>query len=90
MSYEMIKPIIIEALRAYADYGRPVGDFLTACLENDLMEALGRADDDNRKVIFEICMYIHWEIPAICHGSKEAVRKWLKRDWTEARKMIAD
>jgi hypothetical protein len=71
--------IIKESLIRYVQDRVPTGDFLQAVLENDLMEALGRADPDNREHIFGICYYIYNYTPHICHGSPEKVKKWLER-----------
>jgi len=53
------------------------GSFLRAVLENDLFEAMARADDINRYQIFEICQYIYNNIPTICYGCPEKVKNWL-------------
>ena len=72
-----MKQNIKEAIDRYVSVGCPVGDFLTAVLSNDLMDALGRADNDNRDSIFDICSYIYNNIPASCHGSRKAVKDWI-------------
>lgn len=71
-----IRDDIKEALDDYAENGAPLGDFLTAVVENNLFEALGRADSYNRATIFQICGYIYNELPSPCHGSPEKVAKW--------------
>lgn len=77
MNYERIKPEILDAIRRYADEHCPVGNFLTAVLCNDLTEAVGRADDENIRVLPEIVCYCYNEIPCSCWGSPERVRAWL-------------
>jgi hypothetical protein len=72
-----IPPDTLEAIRRYARQHCPVGDFLTAVLSNDLMAAVGRADETNLAALPAICHYVHWEIPARCHGSRAAVEAWL-------------
>lgn len=74
--YDRLRPDIIEILRDYADNGIPTGGFLKACLANDFMEAVGRADEDNIKVLPLIAAYIYNEIPGDCHGSYEKVKAW--------------
>lgn len=69
----------IESLDAYAEQGRPTGGFLQAVLENDLFEALGRADTGSRHILFEICAHVHNHLTAACHGSPVKVRHWLKQ-----------
>ena len=63
------------------DYGKNrhiQGGFLMACLENNFMEAVCRADGDSREVIVEIAKFIYNELPHECHGSPEKVKEWLK------------
>ena len=77
MSSYDIRPDVIETLRNYVDHRIPTGGFLEAVLSNDLREAFGRADDGNRRDLFDIVRYCRWEIPGNCWGSREAVRAWL-------------
>lgn len=73
-----IRADIKEALDSWAACGLLPGDFLTAVLQNDLMEALGRADSYNRATIFQICSYIYNELPSTCHGSPEKVEAYAR------------
>lgn len=61
----------------YVEHGVPTGSFLRAVLENNLMEAMGRADLDNRACLFTICDYIYNNTPSDCHGSPQKVKDWL-------------
>lgn len=54
------------------------GHFLTAVLENDLREAMGRADDVSRAGLYSIVLFLYNDAPAPCWGSPEAVAAWLK------------
>lgn len=74
----MLRPDTKAAIDRYVDGRIPTGSFLRAVLENNLMEAMGRADIGNRHSLFEICEYIYNNIPLICHGSPERVKNWLK------------
>ena len=76
-----------ETIDNYVTKNWEPGGFVTAVLENNLMEALGRADIVNREDIFEICEYVYNEIPSICHGSPEKVRKWLSRPADEVKQV---
>jgi hypothetical protein len=73
-----MKTTTICGLNDFKSYGVPPGDFLRAVLENNLMTAMGRADEQNRNDIFEICQFVYNEMPHSCHGSAEAVDKWIK------------
>lgn len=65
-------------LDRYAKFRIPTGSFLHAVLSNDLMEAMGRADEENIEDIVEICQYIYNNLPIACYGSTKAVREWLQ------------
>jgi hypothetical protein len=68
---------MMESLRAYVEERRRVGHFLTAVLENDLKEAVNRADDENGRNLPAYIAYLYNEAPANCYGSKEKVKAWL-------------
>lgn len=72
-----MKENIKAAIDRYVKRRCPTGSFLRAVLENNLMEAIGRADDENRVSLFEICSYIHNKCPSICYGSPKKVKEWL-------------
>ena len=77
----LIPSQIIEALSSYVENGTPTGSFLAAVIANDLMDAVGRADDENIRVLRSICGFVHNEFPHGSHGSRE-----IYKDWIEARK----
>jgi len=54
------------------------GDFLMAVLENDLMRALGTADDTNINCLKAYGTFLYNYAPAVCHGSREKVSAWLE------------
>lgn len=68
-----------EALKQYIDSHRPVGDFLTAVLENDLSKAIGYADNENLDNLPAIAGYLFNVAPHSCWGSKVKVTAWLKQ-----------
>lgn len=76
--YFAVKESTLNGLDRYAQNRIPTGDFLRAVLENDLMQAMGRADESNRAAMFSICGYVYNELPSACHGSPEKVKAWLK------------
>lgn len=61
----------------YVKHKIPTGDFLRACLENNLMEAMGCADEFSKLELYDICSYIYNHMPMSCHGSPEKVKRWL-------------
>ena len=68
---------LIPNLDRYVEHRIPTGGFLQACLENDLVDAAGRADDQNRYLLFEIACYMYNDMPLACRGSREKVAAWL-------------
>jgi hypothetical protein len=66
-------------LLLYVENGIPPGHFLTAVLENNLMEAIGRADEESARGLVGLCGYIYNEVPSTCHGSPQKVEAWIKR-----------
>ncbi|MFW6015283.1 MAG: hypothetical protein ACOCRK_02530 [bacterium] len=68
---------IKNSLDRYVNERVPVGGFLQAVLSNDLMGAMGKADEQNREALHSICSYVYNNIPLACWGSKEKVKKWL-------------
>ena len=65
------------SLDAYGKKGVPVGGFLFAVLSNDIFAAVGRADDANYRALGDIVKYVYNNLPMGCHGSEEAVERWL-------------
>lgn len=66
----------IDGLIRYVVNGIEPGGFLLSFLENDLMGALGKADQTNVLAFWEIGNFVHNCIPMDCHGSPEKVEKW--------------
>lgn len=53
------------------------GSFLTAVLENNLFEAVCRADRDNFMDLRSIVIYVDDNVPCKARGSRVAVREWV-------------
>ena len=73
----------IESIKRYVERGIPTGDFLRAVLSNDLIQALGRADESSRENLFEICTYIYNGIPSETWGSPRKYEAWLDKKHKE-------
>ena len=72
-----IRPDMVAAIRRYVDERIPPGDFLTAVIDNDLKEAVKRADDDNVANLPAFVAYFYNEVPGPCWGSPTRRRAWL-------------
>ena len=66
------------AIWNYAHHGLPPGSFLTAVLENDLLQAIAYADDDSVKALKPIAQVLYSRVPAGCYGSKAAIRDHMR------------
>ena len=70
---------IQEDLDAYSDTGRPVGQFLRACIENNLCRAIAFADDDSLKVLPAVVGYLYNRCPSECWGREGVFMAWQER-----------
>lgn len=61
----------------YLVYRIPPGHFLIAVLENDLREAMGRADEESRAGLFALVSFLYSYAPMSAWGSPELVESWL-------------
>ena len=68
---------MVKAILRYFNEKLPPGNFLRAVLENDLMNATGRADSENCGVLHVYTALLYNHCPKDSFGSKEAVRAWL-------------
>lgn len=55
------------------------GDFLAALLRNDLMKAVGHADDTSFAALPRLCQFLHNFAPPQSFGSSAAVTAWLSK-----------
>lgn len=66
-----------DGLVEYFAVRRPTGDFLRACLENDLTMAALRADPGNRFCLAEVVLFLYHGCPERAWGSPAKVAAWL-------------
>ena len=71
--HRMHRPVVEYIMR-----GRPTGNFLQALFSNDLMDAFGRADDDNICVMAEYVKFLYNDAPIGCYGSPKAYAGWIE------------
>jgi hypothetical protein len=57
-------------------YGTIPGDFLSAVLRNNLLGAVGHADDVNIERLRDYVEFLYNFAPAGCYGSPEAFDQW--------------
>lgn len=75
--YAVIPAAMQESLREYVLNGRPVGDFLTAVLSNDLFGAVGRADAENLPLIPTYVRWVYNRVTIYAHGDYATVERWI-------------
>ena len=75
---DVVAPAIREAIEKYAREHHPVGDFLTAVMANDFMDAALRADPYNACTLGAIALLVEDVVPARARGSRQAVQAWVK------------
>lgn len=71
-----IPPRMMSGLENWVLYGVKPGDFLTAVLENNLINAVSRADSENLKNLPAYAIYCYNELPQGAWGSKAKVDQW--------------
>ena len=69
-----------DGLVHYVGERRPVGQFLTAVLSNDLKGACARADVICQVHLHSLVFFLYNYAPGGCWGSPEHVRGWLSED----------
>ena len=70
----------MDGLRCYIEDGTSPGGFLTSVLENNLVNAVCRADTKNTEALRAIVQWVYNCAPSKCWGSKDKVEAWLKRE----------
>jgi hypothetical protein len=69
-----------DAMKLYLEDRISPGSFLRAVLENNLSEAVSRADHINLGYLSNIVSFCYNDIPSAAWGSPEKVEAWLKKN----------
>jgi hypothetical protein len=75
----LIPSHMADGLLLYLRFGVAPGHFLQAVLSNDLAEACGRADEVNRRALYNYVFLLHNFAPSTAWGSPAAFNAWLER-----------
>ena len=86
--WDLVPEHLRGALNRYLTKGIRPGHFLTAVLENKLMEAMGLADENSRAGLFGLCQFLYCYTPGQCHGSPEKVLAWIAEGGLGAGKLL--
>lgn len=68
----------LESLNLYIEHGLPTGGFLEAVINNDLCQAIGRADEKNMLALPAIVSYLYNEAPMGSWGMPNSFEKWIE------------
>jgi len=77
LPYHRLHEHVRGGLERYFEKAIPPGHFLTAVLENDLREAVGRADDISIEILPDIIRWLYNYAPARSWGRPATVSVWL-------------
>ncbi len=74
-----------DSIDRYVEQGVQTGGFLQACIENNLCEAIGRADESSLAMLPAIVGYLYNEVDQRCWGRPGVFAEWinLKREERE-------
>lgn len=71
-------PHMAGSVQRYLENGIPGGSFLMAVVSGDLFEAARRADDVNRRLLWEWCFWFYNYAPSGSFGSPEIAKRWMR------------
>ena len=74
-----ISPRMMSGIQRYIEQGIPPGSFLCAIIDNNLKEAVGRADNENLRNLPAFVAYFYNEAPGPCWGSFEKRQAWMEK-----------
>lgn len=67
-----------ESIDAYVEHGRPTGGFLEACIDNNLSQAISRADEVSLQALPAVCGYLYNECQASSWGKAGSFKSWIE------------
>lgn len=70
---------MLRAIQRYIERGLPPGHFLAAVIDNNLREAISRADDENMNNLPAYVAYFYNKAPSACWGSSQKREAWVAR-----------
>jgi len=79
MNYELLPEHIKGGMKRYIEEGICPGNFLTAVIQDKLVDSFAIADEINTIKMFDIAKFMYMEAPMACRGSKEKMDEWIKK-----------
>lgn len=82
LNYNVLPENLRNGMQCYVEHHIKPGDFLTACLANDFIDAVGRASTKSYDYIHSVALFLYNELPGRTYpdspwGSYEAITKWV-------------
>lgn len=78
VNYDGLPSHMRKGARQWVEEGIMTGEFLTSVMENNLVGAYIRADDDNSAAMVDWADWLYNEAPNGCWGNKPTIREWRK------------
>ena len=84
-AHKMIPAHLVDGVLGYVERRESIGQFLTAVFENDLFDAVARADSESLAGLDGLTKWIYNYATSHCWGSEKKVEDWLAaKGWGEA------
>lgn len=74
-----LPPRMWGAVQRYMEHGISPGHFLCAVIDNNLSEAVGRADQENQTVLNKWVMFFYNAVPGRCWKSQANRSVWIEQ-----------
>ncbi len=78
INYERLPVHVRYGMKRYMEERKRPGDFLTAVIQNKLVDAFSKADDINVLRMHDFVTFLYWEAPSTSWGSEEVMDAWCK------------
>jgi hypothetical protein len=78
LKYTELPESLRDGAKNWIEHGIEPGHFLSAVIQNNLVESFKRADNENVNRMLEIVYWWYNEAPSNCWGSKEKFDKWIE------------
>lgn len=85
INYSILPEHMRGGAQRWIENGIYPGSFMLAVIENNLVEAFGRADSINQNRLQDIVSFFYNEAPAGCWGSPEKAKLWHEKKRKEQR-----
>lgn len=82
IKYELLPEQFRGGVERWIEHGIRPGSFLTAVMDDELFDALTRADDEVD--VLAICLWFHNQAPPLSFGSPEQTAHWHEARMREA------